>query len=111
VTVRGFLPDPYGLGVPWGYVGDWREWLWTVNDKKRGGGTPPWVGDSEARRRLFCVTEVGLTAVPVRADVDDIEAYPPRIGTTAWLVRRAPEQWWICWPVREDRARANPKVS
>jgi hypothetical protein len=98
VTLHGFLPDPALVGESW--EGDWRGWLWAENVAMGSGYRPAWVEDVSAGSRLYAMTEMGDLSLPIRADVDRIRAYPPRIGTTVWLIRRDRDStWWICWPV------------
>lgn len=98
LTLYGFLPDPRLVGEPWD--GDWRGWLWAENVAMGSGYRPTWVDDDLAGSRLYAMTEMGDLSLPVRADVARIQAYPPRINTTAWLIRRDRDRtWWICWPV------------
>jgi len=105
VTLHGFLPDPALVGPDWD--GSWEGWLWSQNLAMGSGHRPAWVDDSQAGSRLFAMTEMGDLSLPIRADVARVEAYPPRMGTTVWLVRRDRDRtWWICWPVDEgDRRR------
>lgn len=105
LTLHGFLPDPGLVGPDWD--GDWRGWLWSQSVALGRGDVPAWVEDPQKGSRLYAMTEMGDLSLPVRADVDRVKAYPPRFGTTVWLIRRDRDRtWWLCWPVDEgDRRR------